>query len=170
MEFGHRAQQQALESGNAIGGDARDARERKLERDRSGGGERSPGAPERGILFGLAGDDARMRRPLRGPLGKHGNEMRQGREHNVERAMLRRGLSERFAEDASEALDLVTPAARQRHHERRTSAPPTHVNGGWPQVAQMLQKWMAHIDAGRAAEVAMDLGLERQQREDEIDR
>src|SRR5215468_11235895 len=98
MEFGHRAQQQALESGNAIGGDARNARERKLERDGSRGGERSPGAPERGILFGLAGDDARTRRPLRGPLGKDGNEMRQSREHDVKRPMLRRRLAESFAE------------------------------------------------------------------------
>ena len=130
----------ASHAGTLIGGDHRHLRERELQRHRA----RTPRAPRAPGGRRHASPPRRRQsgadRPIGGRVAHLCGEMRQGRQHDLERTALRRDARDRVAEDRRQAADLAargSPAApaaaagrtaaavlRRRSAAARRSAPP----------------------------------------------
>ena len=131
------AQESAPPSGDPIGRDRRHLRQRQLERHRAGGCERRARCAKRRVFLGrrrprCAGAPASRRSPRATSAG----DVRQRRQHQLERPGLRGGLRDRRAEGRGEAADFAAPASRQHQHQRRIGEPPPRLLGVRPQVAR----------------------------------
>ena len=148
-----------------VGADHRHAGERELQRHRPRSGERRARGAERRELGRLADYDARLDRPACGARAHFALEMRQRRQHDVERALSRaqkRRARRRNRPSAARSRSGANPAATATSGgsaARRRASSAFGRNSLEP-----LDQGMADIDAARAAEPRMRGGLERQQR------
>ena len=97
-------------------------------------------------------------------------QMRHGRHHHVDRAdaLLHAGrASRRRCRRASRSRRCGCPASPARSADRRGGAAPRPSFGR--SLRDLLDQRMADIAAGRPAELAMHVGLERQQRQHVVD-
>ena len=95
--------------------------------------------------------------------------MGNGRHHDLERPDTLAEQCHGFGKHAEQSLHLADPASRQHQQDRRRGEPTARLLRIGTQFADLSRQGMPDIGAGRPAEPPMDLGLERQQRQDVID-
>ena len=126
--------------------------------------------PERRPLLLLADHDARLHRPVLQRLGDRLLQMRHGRQHQFERHALRRAAgpaSRRTPPCGGGSRCGGCPAAPAAPAAARRAAPARRRSGR--SEPSLLDQGMADIAAGRPAQPAIGLRLERQQRQHVID-
>src|SRR5262245_36930279 len=95
--------------------------------------------------------------------------MWRNRHHHLDWADPVAHAADSFAEDRGKPGDLAAAAARQHHDNRGRRLATPRLLGVGPELARLLDNRMTDIAAWRPAELAVHIGLERQQREDVID-
>ena len=120
----------------------------------------SPASPS--AMVGGSGQRAAKARTSRSICG-------QGRENERERPHRLAQRRQRAAEIRHQPGHLGPARTGEHDDQRRRGCWPARLVRVWPQVAEPLDQRMADIDAARAAQPPVGLGLERQQRQHAID-
>ncbi len=151
-----------LDQRHLVGADHRHAGQREFESHRARSGEAGARSPEGGVFCLLAKHDFRRLGPSRRERAHLTLDVRQRRQNSGEAADRLPQRLERAAKVGHQPVDFGAARPGQHDDERRRRGAAARFVGIGPQGLEPLDQRVPDVDASRAIQPAVGLGLERQ--------